>query len=135
MKILIFNDLFNEAYQGSLGRIKKVLLNYNIAKLQRLINRLKQKNKGNIDIHLINYHKSNSKIIGVNQVTLFSDLRHKLTRENYLEIVNYVKKNIKRINKQFIRNLDGLKYFNIQDIQFENLLESHLIRFFNNYIG
>ncbi|GAG74923.1 unnamed protein product, partial [marine sediment metagenome] len=43
--------------------------------------------------------------------------------------------NTKNININFLNNLNKLKVFNIGGIQFSDLLEIHLIRFFNLYSG
>lgn len=135
MKVIIFNDLFNGAFQVSYRRLKKLLIFYNKVKLQIFINNLRKKHNGNIDIQLIDYRDFNYKISGVTKTKKFSDLRHNLSLEEYSGIVEFVKENTKEINVSFQENLKKLKHFNMQGIPFADLLEIHMIRFFNPYTG
>jgi len=78
LRILIINDLFND---GTEYFLKKYLSHYNIQKLERFVKKLKKSYSNNTEIKIINYNKL--RIKNVDATSLFSDLRHELSIEEY----------------------------------------------------
>jgi len=135
LKILIFNSLFNEELKGSFKSIKKLKVYINDLKLNKYINKLKKEKDEIPEIELISYHNTKIHFNGVKNQTLLADCRHNLTHSEYFDIVKKVKATTKQININFLNNLKKLKAFQIGGIEIGDLLEIHLIRFFNPYIG
>ncbi len=135
LKVLILNDLFNEEIQESFKLFRALISYHNKTKLNLYIKNLKRNYGKDLTIKLINYHPNIPIIKGVHNITVLSDFRHELTRKEYLNLVEKVKKTTKDFNIKFQECLNQLKIFHIGGIQLADLLEIHLIRFFNPYLG
>lgn len=135
MKILILNNLFNTPTKGDFVFIKKLLKFYQKRRLINLINCIEKKSSEDTEICLINYFEEHIDTKKNFNVQFLSDFRTELNRREYQDIVKKVKSNTKNINKLFQENINKLKIFSFNKIPFNDLLEIHLIRFFNKYSG
>jgi CDP-glycerol glycerophosphotransferase (TagB/SpsB family) len=135
LKILILNNFFNKSSQYSFRIIRKGLLTYQRIKLFNLLDKLRNEYNKDFEIEIINYNENELNIKELKKVSSLSAYRTKLSKKEYLSIVKKIKSNTKNININFLNNLNKLKVFNIGGIQFSDLLEIHLIRFFNLYSG
>ena len=134
-EILILNGFFNNTYEF-LPQIFKIFLEkYNISKLNKLINSLKEKYGDSINIRIIN---ASDTIFDLNNSVDFnslSKLRLDIERNDFLKIKNDVSLNTRKVMIQLFKNLKNLKTFNIQGLFIPKLLEFELINYFNTIFG
>ena len=133
--ILILNGFFNNIYEFIPQSFKTFLENYNIFKLNRLINSLKEKYGNSVDIRIIN---ATNTIFDINNSVEFnslSKLRINIERNDFLRIKNEISLNTRNVMIQLFHNLKKLKTFNLQGLFIPKLLEFELINYFNTIFG
>jgi len=133
--ILILNGFFNNIYEFIPQSFKTFLENYNIFKLNRLINSLKEKYGNSINIRIIN---ATDTIFDINNSVEFnslSKLRINIERNDFLRIKNEISLNTRNVMIQLFHNLKKLKTFNLQGLFIPKLLEFELINYFNTIFG
>lgn len=133
--ILILNGFFNNIYEFIPQSFKTFLENYNIFKLNRLINSLKEKYGNSVDIRIIN---ATNTIFDINNSVEFnslSKLRINIERNDFLRIKNEISLNTRNVMIQLFHNLKKLKTFNLQGLFIPKLLEFEIINHFNTIFG
>ncbi len=133
--ILILNGFFNNIYEFIPQSFKTFLENYNIFKLNRLINSLKEKYGNSLNIRIIN---ATDTIFDINNSVEFiplSKLRINIERNDFLRITNEISLNTRNVIIQLFHNLKKLKTFNLQGLFIPKLLEFELINYFNTIFG
>ena len=133
--ILVLNGFFINIYEFIPQSFKTFLENYNIFKLNRLINSLKEKYGNSINIRIIN---ATDTIFDINNSVEFnslSKLRINIERNDFLRIKNEISLNTRNVMIQLFHNLKKLKTFNLQGLFIPKLLEFELINYFNTIFG
>ena len=133
--ILILNGFFNNTYEFLPQLFKIFLEKYNIFKLNKLINSLKEKYGNSINIRIIN---ATDAIFDINNSVEFSSLsklRVNIDRHDFLKIKREVSLNTRNVMIQLFHNLKKLKTFNLQGLFIPELSEFELINYFNSIFG
>ncbi|MBA7532400.1 hypothetical protein ES705_24626 [subsurface metagenome] len=133
--ILILNGFFNNIYEFIPQSFKTFLENYNIFKLNRLINSLKEKYGNSVDIRIINATDTIFDINNSVEFNSFSKLRINIERNDFLRIKNEISLNTRNVMIQLFHNLKKLKTFNLQGLFIPKLLEFELKNYFNTIFG
>jgi len=133
--ILILNGFFINIYEFIPQSLKTILEKYNIFKLNKLINSLKEKYGNSINIRIINATDTIFDIKDSVEFNSLSKLRINIERNDFLRIKNEISLNTRNVMIQLFHNLKKLKTFNLQGLFIPKLLEFELINYFNTIFG
>jgi len=133
--ILVLNGFFINIYEFIPKSFKTFLEKYNIFKLNKLINSLKEKYGNSINIRIINATDTIFNIKDSVEFNSLSKLRINIERNDFLKIKNEISLNTRNVMIQLFHNLKKLKTFNLQGLFIPKLLEFELINYFNTIFG
>lgn len=133
--ILILNGFFNNTYEFLPQTFKIFLEKYNLFKLNKLINLLKEKYGDSINIRIISVKDTIFELNSSVDFNPLSKLRLNIERDDFLKIKNDISLNTRKVMVQLFYNLKKLKTFDLQGLFIPKLLEFELINYFNAIFG
>ena len=134
-KILIIDNLFNRDYLKLTKSLAKFFSFYTDLKLNHLISHLKKKFVEKLDINIITNRETISIKSQDVKVEKLSHFRVKLDHSVYLNIIDNLMKENKRILTEIFNTLRNLKNFYIEKVFIGDVIELELMRYLNQIFG